>query len=171
MNKEKIRASMQYDAYLKKHTEGVRRAFESIMLPLLREENISQEEVDHIQGIIEMHDKSKYGQEEFPAYRDYFYDPEHNSRSSEAFNLAWMHHQNHNPHHWQYWCLINDVDEPQVQALDMPKAYVVEMLCDWQSAGNHYGNTAYDWYEKQKDKMILSENTRKLVEKYIEYFK
>lgn len=172
MDSKKLKATLQYHNYLTKHVEGVHRVFEEIMTPILREEGIPQEEFDDIYAVIKDHDKSKRGAEEFIAYRNHFYDPEGHPRSgSEEFNQAWLHHQNTNPHHWQYWCLINDVDEPQVQALDMPFKYIVEMLCDWQSAGNHYGNTAYDWYEKQKDKMILSENTRKMVEKYIEYFK
>ena len=69
------------------------------------------------------------------------------------------------------WCLINDVDEPQIRPLDMPFKYIIEMLCDWQSAGEHYGNTAYEWYNRQKDKMILSDYTRSIVEKYIDNFK
>jgi len=27
---------------------------------------------------------------------------------SEAFDIAWLHHQNRNKHHWQYWLLVND---------------------------------------------------------------
>lgn len=142
------------------------------MLPILREDrDIDEQFLGEIYQNIKNHDKSKESPEEWEAYRDYFYSPEDNPRTTEAFNLAWNHHQKSNPHHWQYWCLVNDVDEPQVQALDMPFVYVIEMLCDWQSAGNHYGNTAYEWYEKQKSKMILSDATRELVEKYIGIFK
>lgn len=25
-----------------------------------------------------------------------------------AFKVAWLHHQNRNKHHWQYWLLVND---------------------------------------------------------------
>lgn len=161
-----------YRSYLSKHRDGVRDTYKNIMLPILEDEGIENSILDKIEEAIEDHDASKDDPVEFIAYRNYFYDPEGHPRShSEEFNQAWNHHQKCNPHHWQYWCLINDVDEPQVEPLDMPFEYIIEMLCDWQSAGNHYGNTAYDWYSQQKDKMMLSENTRNIVEKYIEYFK
>ena len=161
-----------YREYLSKHREGVREAYYNILLPILEDEGIDNSLLETIDSIIDNHDSSKYESVEFIAYRNYFYDPEGHPRShNEEFNKAWNHHQKCNPHHWQYWCLINDVDEPQLESLDMPLEYIIEMLCDWQSAGNYYGNTAYDWYSKQKDRMMLSENTRNIVEKYIEYFK
>lgn len=171
MNEQLIKASIQYSEYLSKHVGGVRDIFHTVMMPVLIKDGIDEETLASIEDCINTHDASKYGNEEFAAYRNHFYMPEKYSRSSDEYNKAWLHHQNHNPHHWQYYCLINDVDEPQIQPLDMPFKYIIEMLCDWESAGRHYGNTAYDWYEKQKDKMILSKNTRDTVEKYIRYFK
>lgn len=173
INEDENSPDAQYRAYLDKHRNGVRKVYEDIMLPLLySNEDLDESDYSEIEELIETHDASKDDPVEFDAYRDHFYDPEKNPKSgNEAYNMAWNHHQKSNPHHWQYWCLINDVDEPQVQPLDMPFKYIVEMLCDWQSAGQHYGNTAYDWYHKQKNKMKLSENTRKIVEKYIGYFK
>lgn len=165
-----ILSSLMYKDYLDKHISGLSRVYQETLYPAICND-CSPATLDKISRLISEHDNSKKSDEEWAPYRNYFYDPENNSRSSEEFNYAWNHHQKSNPHHWQYWCLINDVDEPQVQALDMPFEYIIEMLCDWQSAGMHYGNTAYDWYQKQKDKMILSENTRRIVEKYIEYLK
>ena len=49
--------------------------------------------------------------------------------------------------------------------MDMPFEYVCEMLCDWSSF--HYVNpesTANNWYNKNKKNMILSDETRELVE-------
>lgn len=158
-----------YEDYLTKHVAGVHKAYEEKIRPVLLDEEVDPQILLEIEDTISDHDQHKYSDEEWVPYRDYFYDKENHPRSSDAFNLAWNHHQNHSPHHWQYWCLINDVDHPQVQPLDMPFKYIIEMICDWQSAGNHYGNTAKDWYEKQKNKMILSDNTRKVVERYIDY--
>lgn len=170
--REEATPDEQYEEYITKHRQGVEDVYKEIMKPLLIEEGVDEEILAEIQVLVETHDASKYGKEEWEPYRDHFYDPEKNPKSgSVSYDHAWNHHQKSNPHHWQYWCLINDVDSPQVQPLDMPLQYIIEMLCDWQSAGNHYGNTAYDWYSQQKDKMILSENTRNIVEKYIEYFK
>lgn len=161
----------KYKDYLAKHRQGVKDNYYDIMLPILEDEGIDEEVLSRIEELIKIHDASKDDSPEFEAYSEYYYDKKNHSRSSEEYNQAWNHHQKSNPHHWQYWCLINDVDEPQLQPLDMPLEYVIEMLCDWQSAGHHYGNTAYEWYEQQKDKMLLSDNTRELVEKYIIHFK
>ena len=162
----------QYEEYLQTHVQGVHEVYTDVLRPVLEEEGISEDILSKIDYLIDHHDDSKRSPEEWSAYRDHFYDPENNPRSHDLkFNLAWNHHQKSNPHHWNYWVLINDVDDPQVEALEMPFEYVIEMLCDWQSAGHHYGNTAYDWYQKQKSKMILHDNTRKLIERYIKYLR
>ena len=160
-----------YMEYLDKHVAGVREVYETILKPILIEECVEDGMLTLIDLLITKHDASKKSNQEWFAYRNYFYDKENHSRSSEEFNMAWNYHQKRNPHHCQYWVLINDVDEPQLQAMEMPFEYVIELLCDWHSAGQHYGNTAYDWYDKQKDKMILHPNTRALIEKYLEYLK
>lgn len=46
------------------------------------------------------------------------------------------------------------------------------MLCDWHSfSAKEKDSTAYAWYKENGPKMILSDNTRKLIDKYINYFK
>lgn len=159
-----------YEEYLTKHVQGVQDIYYNTMKPILVGEGIDDDTLSKIEVLIINHDASKRDEEEWNAYRDYFYDKENNPRSSEAFNYAWKHHQNHNPHHWNYWVLVNDCDEPQVQPLDMPLEYIVEMLADWSSAGKYYGNTANYWYNKQKDKMLLSPKTREIIEKYLKLF-
>lgn len=161
----------RYRDYIYKHINGVSKVYNKILRPILVQEGVPNSKLMLIDLHIKDHDKSKFTNEEWGPYRNYFYDHDKYPRSSEAFNYAWNHHQNSNPHHWQFWCLINDVDEPQVQPLDMPLEYIIEMLSDWHAAGSFYGNSAYDWYVKQKDKMILSDKTRETVEKYIVYLK
>ena len=61
------------------------------------------------------HDQSKYDEEEYEAYDDYFYGKEGKDEDDiavidNAFDYAWLHHIHHNPHHWQYWVLVNDDD-------------------------------------------------------------
>jgi len=81
-----------------------------------------------------------------------------------AFNVAWNSHQKHNKHHWQYWCLMNDTSEPQMQALPMPERYIREMVADWRGAGRAYGNpNTLEWYNQSKDKQIMHPATRKRV--------
>lgn len=162
----------QYKEYITNHRAGVSKVFEEVMRPILLEEGIDEEMLSKIDDLIENHDMSKFDDYEFSAYRDRFYKYKDHEELPEDvasnFDVAWNHHQKSNPHHWNYWVLINDVDEPQTHALDMPFEYVIEMLCDWQSAGKFYGNSAKDWYEKNGKKMILSDNTRNLIERYID---
>lgn len=56
---------------------------------------------------IEFHDMSKNTPDEYTPYDNYFYG-EQTPAIIEAFNRAWLMHIHRNPHHWQYWVLIND---------------------------------------------------------------
>lgn len=115
------------------------------------------------------HDLSKYSMEEYNAYNDYFYgkegkDEDDISVIDSAFDYAWLHHIHANPHHWQHWVLIGDDDGQK--ALEMPKRYVYEMIADWWSFSWNKGDLKeiFKWYDDHKSKMILHENTRKMVE-------
>lgn len=74
-----------------------------------------------------LHDISKLRPSEFIPYAKYFYGNNwvqesewHGDKRNyipykytqmsvdKNFDLAWLLHQNRNPHHWQYWLLVND---------------------------------------------------------------
>ena len=114
------------------------------------------------------HDESKYSYEEYNAYDTYFYG-EKTKEVKENFNYAWLHHIHNNPHHWQYWVLVSDDPEEGTIALDIPYKYAIEMICDWWSFSWKTGNLyeIFDWYESHKKRMILSKNTRELVEQIL----
>lgn len=80
------------------------------------------------------------------------------------FDKSWLLHQHRNPHHWQFWCLTQDEDEPKL--LPMPQKYVLEMVADWRGAGKAqgHGDDLIPWYEKNRDKIKLHPDTRKQVE-------
>lgn len=153
--------SQKYDNYLQEHIENVKLAFTWIQthLPTI----ILDGDYNHI---LENHDKSKYDPDEYDAYDSYFYGKNKSYEVCLEFNYAWLHHIHHNPHHWQYWVLINDDPENGIVALDMPYEYIIEMICDWWSfswkSGNLYG--IFDWYDEHKNSMILSDETQKTVE-------
>lgn len=115
------------------------------------------------------HDDSKYSKEEFDAYDAYFYGGERTKEVEDDFKRAWLHHIHNNPHHWQYWVLINDDPEEGTIALDIPYKDVIEMICDWWSFSWKSGNLyeVFDWYDSHKKRMILSKNTRELVEEIL----
>lgn len=56
--------------------------------------------------------------------------------------------------------------------MNMALSSIFEMLCDWHNFSlRNPESTAYTWYKNNKDKMILSDETRTTVEQYIDYFK
>lgn len=168
-----------YHEYLNKHIQGVKDTWEQVLKPALisdlKMENVPDEMIQAIcfetDLVIKDHDASKYGEEEWVPYRDHFYDNKGNPRDELAYKQAWNHHQKHNPHHWQYWVLIQDTSDPQLNPMPMPIKHLMELLADWQSAGHHYGNTAYSWYQENKHRMHFHPDTQALLEHYLELLK
>jgi len=84
------------------------------------------------------------------------------------FDFAWLKHQNRNKHHWQWWVLQKDSGKRK--AMPMNKRYRKEMLADWRGASRAITgkDETKNWYLKNKDKMILHENTREWIEKQLD---
>ena len=107
-----------------------------------------------------IHDWSKFTPSELPHYGRRFFggDPD-----QEGFARAWVHHQNHNPHHWEYWVTRSDHrigisgDSNNAVALDMPEDYVREMVADWCGASRAYTGSwsILKWVEANIGKMNL----------------
>lgn len=102
------------------------------------------------------HDQSKFSIEEFPQYARNFYG---DKGDPDGYLVAWLHHQNHNAHHWQYWITRGDNDK--YEALPMPEVYVREMVADWVGAAMAY-NGSWDiseWTEEKLKSMKLHPRT------------
>jgi hypothetical protein len=115
------------------------------------------------QGII--HDASKFDPEEWFAYTENFFGDKKGSQEvKNKFGVAWLHHLQNNEHHWEHWRSKEDRGETTI--LPMPEKYVTEMIADWIGAGKAISgkNDVLDWYAKNKDRMQLHPDTRKLVE-------
>ena len=157
---------LEYYRYLEQHIANVGKAWKECLKPHI----IDGDLIADMDFIIHIHDQSKYDDDEFSPYVKYFYGKQLTSDEvKHEFDVAWLLHQKKNPHHWQYWVLIEDGGENK--ALDMPLVYILEMLCDWQSFAYIGGTSAQDWYESNKEKMILSDKTREIVEYYLPYMK
>ena len=115
------------------------------------------------------HDKSKTSITEYGPYDIYFYCKDKlDQESINKSELAWHNHIHQNPHHWQYWVLINDDDG--IKALPMTRRYILELLCDWMSFCitpiEPYGTfelNAHElkkYWEDHKNIMILHPSTR-----------
>lgn len=166
-----MRAHLKYLAYVLRHKWFVFRGCWALGVPL------------H-QAIV--HDWSKFTFAEWPAYVAQFYGHKPTEEEERitanlgivirtraeiqaAFDAAWNHHQKVNPHHWQYWLLITDSDDPRLRALPIPQRFVLEMVADWYGAGMAITGTkdVESWFLKNKDKIILEDGTRVRVQQAI----
>ena len=156
-----------YDNYLEEHIKNVKIAFEWMLIniPELFKDYDSEYLGEVLLNKIDQHDKSKYSEEEYFAYCEYFYGSNKDTKETlENFNAAWLHHQHYNPHHWQHWLLRQD--DGETRALEMPYNHLLEMICDWWAFSWKQGNLyeIFDWYEINKHKQVLHDSTKKTVE-------
>ena len=110
-----------------------------------------------------IHDLSKFMRAELPHYdRQFFGD----KNDPVGFAGAWLHHQNLNPHHWEYWITRSDHSHGGSGAVDgclkMPRLYVIEMITDWLGASKAYTGSwdMTTWLEGNLQKMRLHPETR-----------
>ena len=155
--------SYQYDQYLAKHKENVKNGFDWIRdnLPEL------------IDGVSNLewqccfaHDQSKSETDEYAAYDAYFYGNNKSYQVVQEYRKAWLLHIHRNPHHWQYWILINDDPKEGEILIEIPDNYILEMICDWWAFSWIKGDLheVFKWYDEHKNYMKLHTNTRKKVE-------
>jgi len=117
-----------------------------------------------------IHDWSKLLPSELLPYARYFSGGDRTETMQAAFDVAWLHHQHRNHHHWQRWLLTLDSarSDGKLLPLPMPDRYRREMLADWRGAGRAYGNPdTRGWYLANRDKMQLHPDTRQWIERQL----
>lgn len=156
--------SKEYDKYIKEHKVAVMKAY--LWLLDNCDDALEISKYPNLKANLVNHDESKYSSEEYDAYDKYFYGRNRSYAVVEEFRRAWLNHIHNNPHHWQYWVLMNDDPTEGIVALDMPDEYIIEMICDWWSFSWRSGDLTeiFKWYDDHKDRMILHERTRASVE-------
>lgn len=92
------------------------------------------------QGII--HDMSKFSPSEFIASARYF----NGDKNDREYQYAWIHHKNHNKHHWQYWVDI-DSETGEFILPNIPIKYMKEMYADMVGASKTYNRNKFDYKE------------------------
>lgn len=165
--------SLMYNLYIEEHRENVKKAFK-----WLKDNNILKDfDVDVIMdteyNCCEIHDESKLNPDEYEAYDLYFYGKNRSYQVVQDFNKAWLLHIHRNQHHWQHWVLINDYPNEGEIIIDMPDCYIIEMICDWWSFSwkKDNLNEIFEWYEKRKSYIKLSDSTREKVENILNEIK
>ena len=121
-----------------------------------------------------IHDISKFRPDEWMRHAEVF--PKRQSLKDEngfpepetinqLLGYTWLLHKNRNKHHWEWWLFPTNGGSC---AVEMKEKYVCEMVADWRGAGLAQGTPdTIKWYETNKDKMILHDNTRKQVEQIL----
>lgn len=149
---EKIKKFREYLDYIERHYNNVQKAWKLIqekcegkgfvfMYDDWRWFNIDSDVMNH--------DLSKLSEHEFTQYRQWFFptEEEKETRSKELFLKAWEHHKANNLHHWQSWTKEKESHDSDV--------YVVQMIVDWVAMSYEFGDTAKEYYEKNKEEIEL----------------
>lgn len=137
--------------------------------------------------LLVIHDWSKFRPSEWFAYAQHFYgdnsaefwDAKDKYMVAEAapygffardrFNLAWLHHQHRNKHHWQYWVQWQCLAPGPKVMFPMPEKYMREMVADWVGAGRAQGTgSVREWFCVNVNRMVLrdKERVQEIVESY-----
>lgn len=160
--------SYEYDRYLQTHIENVKKGFDWLRdnIPDLFKHDFDWENISN-------HDSSKLYSDEYHPYDSYFYGGNRSYSVVQDFNKAWLLHIHRNPHHWQYWVLINDNPKEGEIVLEMPYKYVIEMICDWWAFSWAKDNLKeiFTWWDEHKTYIKLHDDTRKKVENILEAMK
>ena len=114
-----------------------------------------------------IHDWTKFLPCELPHYQRQFFGKADNP---SGFIQCWVHHQNSNPHHWEYWIPRTghnrcDPPFPDNKPIDMPMWAVREMVADWLGAGRAYEGKWPDmqnwqWLQNNISKMRLAGSSK-----------
>lgn len=156
--KIKTKEEQDYLDYVDEHRNNVCKAFETIGSRVMKYLGMSDSEYDTLRKQIMVHDISKYGEEEFEAYRKRFFPASNEIYDEDEFEKAWIHHYLANPHHWNFWKGIDGEE-----AKEIPNNYLVELICDWHAMSMKFGGTPLQYYEDNYTKIKLNPKTRQIL--------
>ncbi|MFA5572156.1 MAG: DUF5662 family protein [Candidatus Bathyarchaeia archaeon] len=107
------------------------------------------------------HDWTKLLPLELFAYNRQFFGK---NKKPQQFMRAWLHHQNSNDHHWEYWIPRTghnrcEVPYPDNMAMEMSEGAIMEMVADWLGAARAYTGKwpmpgeKWEWWDANWDKV------------------
>ena len=146
---EVIQKTREYLDYIEEHIHNVNKAWIELQEKCKDMQFVCDDfYFSSISDEVASHDLSKLSEAEFVQYRKVFY-PVKGEPEGYDMSEAWEHHKSHNPHHWENWTTI----KPRSDA-DW-KVHCVHMIIDWMAMGYRFGDTAQDYYEKNKEKILI----------------
>lgn len=141
---EYINKTREYLDYIEDHLTNVSKAWNLLQEKCQDMNFIYDDWLFHmIDNEVKHHDLSKLSENELVQYRKCFY-PTCKEEKQELGN-AWGHHKKENKHHWQNWTQSNENQD----------IHCVHMVVDWIAMGLRFGDTAQQYYEKNKESIKL----------------
>lgn len=152
----------EYEAYLKEHYKNVRKGYFWIKRSV--PEILDMMPDYDFDFLFLVHDDTKTIPWEYEGYYRWIFSKKKTKEIEKQYRLAQMEHHHNNPHHWQHW-LVYDLDKGII-ANEIPYQYLVEMVCNWWSYSWADDDlfSIFDYYKKNKKKMILHDKSRKKLE-------
>jgi hypothetical protein len=148
-----IDKTRDYLDYIEEHYNNVQKAWKIIQekckdMPFIYDREIFKVVDDQVKE----HDLSKLSEFEFVQYRNFFY-PLDNEQPTDMKD-AWKHHLKCNTHHWQSM----HKDDDTVWMFDC-----IHMVLDWLAMGLKFGDTAQEYYESNKDVIMLTDDAKEFM--------
>jgi hypothetical protein len=143
--------SDEYKKYIEEHRENVKRSFRILYSMGILHKYLSNPDINILFTEVEHHDLSKYSDEEFEAYRNYFYPKIGERRNLESYNNAWEHHYRNNDHHWEYWY---NKDDNTFKDGDKKIPYM-HMCIDWMAMSIKFNNSIMEYYNSHIEKIKI----------------
>lgn len=139
--KDYIEKTREYLNYLEEHLNNVQFAFTEVSDACNGMFWVGDDYAWHnMRAEVMAHDLSKFGKEEFVQYRDQFFPVCDEDKEKSGFDAAWENHKTKNRHHHETAQNYTDL---------------IHMVIDWTAMGYKFGDTAKEYYERNKDKISL----------------
>lgn len=156
-----IRRIREYCDYLERHLLYVQKSWAVFQVACKNMNVIYDDFLFHtINYMIIEHDLSKMSPEEFIQYQREFFPV--SSKDASGFQAACVHHYEHNPHHWQTWTKLTE------RFPDELSCHCVCMVVDWMAVGMQTGDTAENYYLKNRERILIPPWADRFVEEIFE---
>lgn len=157
-NFELLIKTRDYLTYLERHLLNVEKAWKELQKQCKDMRFVYDDYVfNWIDQEVRIHDLSKFDEAEFVQYRRKFFAIEGEEYNPKAFDEAWDHHKEHNPHHWENWTKQEYYNPYEWEV------HCVHMVIDWMAMSYYFNDTAKEYYEKNKKEIQLPDYAVKFI--------